>query len=287
MTKKSFAPEKSIVAAFIFILFLSPATFAKEIPDSAYKSAFEAAIKIFDADGFEKAYEEFYKLYQLKTDDKKVNFYLGRCALELKKYDEAIAAFDRVLIVEPTHARGHLEMARAYFEQKEFGMAEAEFDEALKANLPKQVKEQVAGYKKAIEESKQKHFINGFLSASIGYDSNINNGIGTKDYSVPSFGISIAGEPPKEDYYHSETAGINHIYDMKDIKVGMFWQDSLTLYAQSYRNAITNNSRYIGISTGPAYRTNEYEAAVSLTADKLIYGGLDYMYTKSLQILLQ
>jgi len=51
------------------------------------------------------------------------------------------------------------------------------------------------------------------------------------------------------------------------------------LYMQSYRNAITSNSRYLGISSGPGLRTKDYEVSAALTADKLVYGGVDYMYS--------
>ncbi len=274
MSRKGFFSVATCV-----ILIGAPSSLSAKVDTAAYKSDFEAAVKIFNSSGFEKAYEAFYKLYEIKPDDPRVNFYLGRCALELKKYDEAISAFERVLIVEPTHTRSRLEIARAYFEQKEFAMAESEFDEALKSELPKQVKEQVLAYKDAIRKSKQKHFINGFISVGVGYDSNINNGIGTKDYTIPNGSLTLPGEKPKEDYYHSEIAGINHIYDMKDTKEGLFWQDNLTFYMQNYRSVTANNVRYLGAATGPGLRTKEYEISAALTVDKLIYGGADYMYS--------
>lgn len=273
---------RSIVAGLAIAASLGVVTpvFSATIDKAQYKSSFDEAIALFNKGEFEKAYKLFNNLYSIKSDDTQVNFYLGRCALELKMYDDAVAAFERVLIVEPNHDRGRLELARAYFEQKEFGSAEAEFDEVLTSNnLPKEVKENILKYKEAINKTKQKHYISGFGSFGIGYDSNINNGIGTKDYTIPSFGLSLTGEAPKEDYYHTEIAGINHIYDMKDIKNGLVWQDNIVLYSQTYRHFIENNARYIGLTSGPAYRTGEYELSLGLTADKLIFGGLDYMYS--------
>lgn len=253
---------------------------AAAIDKAQYKSSFDNAVAVFNKGDYETAYKLFNNLYDIKSDDAQVNFYLGRCALELKLYDEAVEAFERVLIVEPNHDRGRLELARAYFEQKEFGAAETEFDEVLANNkLPKEVKENIQKYKEAINKTKQKHFISGFGSIGIGYDSNINNGIGTKDFSVPSIGISLTGEAPKEDYYHTEIAGINHMYDMKDIKDGLFWQDNIVLYSQTYRHFIENNARYVGLTSGPVYREGKYEISMGLTADKLVFGGLDYMYS--------
>ncbi|MGE4398241.1 MAG: tetratricopeptide repeat protein [Campylobacterales bacterium] len=273
--------KQGLLISSVAAIFIGSPLFANntQIDKVAYKSSFDDAVKIFNAGDFAKAYDKFYVLYELKSDDPQVNFYLGRAALELKKYDEATAAFERTLIVEPTHTRSRLELARAYFEQKEFVMAESELDEALKDDLPKKVRDSALAYKDAIAKSRQKHFLNGFVSLGFGYDSNTNNGIGEKEYALPSIGINLTGDAPKADRYHTEVAGINHIYDMKDVYDGLFWQDNILLYAQSYFSVTSNNARYVSLTTGPGYRTKSYEASLGLTADKLIYGNLDYMYS--------
>ncbi len=240
---------------------------------------FESALADFNRGDFQKSYEKLEKLYEKRSDDPRINFFLGRCAMELKKYDDAVAAFERVLIVEPTQVRSRLEIARAYFEQKEFIQAENEFDKALEYGLPQNVKEQVLAYKEAIAKSKQKHFFSGSLSVGFGYDSNVNNGIGTKEYTVPSIGVNLAGEKEKTDRYHSQSIGLNHIYDLKNYRDGLYWQDSLSLYAQSYFQNIQSNARYLGLTVGPGLRIDKSEISVVVSLDKLIYGGLDYYYS--------
>ena len=59
------------------------------------------AVDLYSAGKFAEAYKIFNALFALKGDDARVNFYLGRCATELKLYDEALEAFERVLMVEP------------------------------------------------------------------------------------------------------------------------------------------------------------------------------------------
>ncbi len=237
------------------------------------------AVLTFEKKEYEKAYKLLKEIYVGKSDDPKINFYLGLCAFELKKYDEAALALERTLIMEPSHARARLELAKTYFEQKDYQSAEAEFDEVLSVkNIPKEVADNIEIHKQIINAKKQKHYTNGYLSIGIGYDSNINNAIGLKDYTVPIFGgLSLTGDVQKEDYFHTQTVGINHIYDMRDTKDGMFWQSNILLYGQTYRHYIENNVRYASLTTGPGYKNDIYEINTPLTIEKLEFGGQDYM----------
>lgn len=243
----------------------------------AHEQKIKTATEAFEKSDFETSYKLFSELFDLKPDDARINFYLGRSSLETKRYDEALSAFERVLIVEPAHIRSRLEMARVYFELKEFDAAEAEFDKALEADLPKNVREQILSYKKAIASAKQTHFVNGYLMAGIGWDSNINNSMGTKEFTIASpFGdLVLSGDKEKSDYYHTQVFGLNHIWNMSSLVAdGFFWQNSFTAYAQSYPKNSASGARYFGLNTGPGYRTKKYEASLSLASDYLIYNAV-------------
>ena len=79
---------------------------------------YDEAVNIFNNKDYEEAYKRFLRLFDVRPDDSRINFYLGLSAFETKRYDEALAAFERVLIVEPNHVRSRLEMGRVYFEEK-------------------------------------------------------------------------------------------------------------------------------------------------------------------------
>lgn len=240
---------------------------------------FGEAVAKFEKKEYKDAYTMFKDLYDKKSDDPRVNFYLGLCAFELRKYDDAVLALERTLIMEPNHIRARLELAKTYFEQKDYQSAEAEFDEVLSnKTIPKEVADNIVIHKQIINAKKQKHYLNGYVSIGMGYDSNINNDIGLKDYTVPIFGgLSLSGDVPKEDYYHAETLGINHIYNLSSLTDGLSWQSNLLFYGQTYRHYIEHNIRYLGITSGPSYKNGAYELSMGLTADKLEFGGLDYM----------
>lgn len=262
---------------------LSAADIASDTDKKIYEQNFNQAVELFNKGDYSGAYKLFLEIFETKPDDTKVNFYLGRAALETKQYEDALMAFERVLIVEPTHVRSRLEMARAYFELREFDAADAEFDKVLETELPKNVRKQILAYKKAIDDSKKRHFITGYLMAGIGWDSNINNGIGTKDYTIPYYTLHLTGEKPKSDYYHTEIFELNHIWNLQSIKDGLFWQDGFTAYFQTYRDNISSNARYFGVTTGPGYRAKGYDVSLALSADKLIYGP-SFPYMQSIGI---
>jgi len=114
------------------------------------------AVDSYNAGKFEQCYKEFNELFGVKPDDSRVNFYLGRCATEMKLYDEAQLAFERVLMVEPNHVRSKLELGRLYFEQKQLEEASAQFDSVMESDAPEAVKAQVKQLLAAIEDSKKK-----------------------------------------------------------------------------------------------------------------------------------
>lgn len=263
----------------IVAIWLCTAVFA--LAQEAPNALKQHALTYFQNGDFEDAYVLLKQLSNDKPDDSEINFYLGRSALETKRYEEALAAFERVLIVEPSHLRSRLEIARIYFEEKRYVEAQDDFL-ALKQDdaVPLDVKKTISFYLDAIEKTKQKHFLSGFVSLGFGYDSNVNNGIGSKEYAIPVVtGLTLNGEVPKGDYFNADTFSLNHIYDMRETKEGLYWQDAFSSYLQNYRSEIQNNIRYISLASGPGFRTKTADTSIALSADKLVYGGLDYLYS--------
>lgn len=119
------------------------------------QKSLDDAVALYNQGNYASAYKKFYDLYELKSDEPVVNFYLGRCATELKKYDEAILAFERVVAVDPNHARSRMEMARVYMEEGSYDIAEVELKNTLEYNLPENIKVQVHTLLSAIEKSRK------------------------------------------------------------------------------------------------------------------------------------
>lgn len=254
---------------------LYAATDIKNTKESiAIHNKYDEAISIFNNKDYEEAYKRFSVLFDEKPDDSRVNFYLGLSAFETKRYDEALAAFERVLIVEPNHIRSRLEMGRVYFEEKEFNAAETEFRTALEYDLPDQVKKQIQAYLAMIETAKKKNFINGSLVLGLGLDTNVNNGIGNKDFTIPS-GFTLPGEDRKKDISGTAALSLNHIYDFGE-SGGWYWQDGGTLYTQIYKKEAGSNVRYASLNVGPGYRGEKVDFVLHSTFESLNYAQNSY-----------
>ena len=84
------------------------------------KASYEVAKSFFDSKNYKVSYEIFTALFKNNLDNKQINFYLGRSAFKLKKYDEAYSAYERILIKYPNENRAKLEIARIDFDQKRY-----------------------------------------------------------------------------------------------------------------------------------------------------------------------
>ena len=107
----------------------------------------QEAKKSFEAKEFDKAYGFFDTLSSEMPTSAEVQFYLGLSAMELQKYDEALAAFDRVLMLDPNPTRTKLEIARVYYISGQYEQASVEVKSILTENLPFDVKNNVDAFK--------------------------------------------------------------------------------------------------------------------------------------------
>lgn len=183
--------------------------------------------------------------------------------MRLQRYEEAINAFDRVLISEPDHVRARYEMARCYFLLKSYDYAEEHFRAVLKMRVPAEVRSSSERYMAMIDSFKHRHRFSIALLGGVGYDSNVYNS--TDDYIIsPGTVINIGGFPfvldgrkgeTQSDYTHTEMLQLGYSYDIGDIG-GLVWQNSLTAYSLNYFDKTENNILYGSLTTGLRYRTD-------------------------------
>ena len=116
------------------------------------------------------------------------DLYAGLLLMAERKYDEAIFAFERVLVFVPDQHRARLELGRAYFATGNYDRARMELEQVLLANPPTQVKQNVRTLLNQIEAAAQraqsKTEFGG--SAMAGWDSNANAGGRLKGELAPN-----------------------------------------------------------------------------------------------------
>lgn len=262
--------KKSIFAGICVSLVLSTALFAQEIPKTdtkAIQTLNEAKGEFTKKDYF-RSYQLFQSLQQKYPDDPELNFYIGRCAFELKDYEAASAAYDRILIKEPMNARVKLELARTYYEIDQLDESEKLFKEVrMDPRTPPKVQDTIKKFLIAIDQKRQKSFTNAFLMIGYNYDSNVNTGLSGDDVGT-AYTSSIIPTPPqnaaaKEDYYMSTILGVTNMLDVGG-RGGWFIKSSLIGYMQNYREETQYNMGLLMGSVGPAYLGKNYEISMPI-----------------------
>jgi len=246
------------------------------------------AAQALEAKEFAKALEILEELSLQRSDDPWVNYRLGVCAAALKLYDEAIAAYERVLIVNPEHIPARLELAQVYLILNMNKAAKKEFAQLLKKPaLKPETAAQVQAILATLEARETRHQINGALMVGLGYDDNVNNAIGSGNYKVVPENVlgipdGIAGDEPESDTVHTEMATLQHRYNLSgDGRI--MTQASATLLTYTYQEQTDLNLLYASLQAGVTVE-GRHTYRVSARMDSLSLGGEDYMQISGLDL---
>lgn len=135
-------------------------------------------------------------------------------AVGLKLYDEATAAFERVLIVKPDFHRARLEYARVLFILGFKEEAKKEFLIVAATPIPENVRRNIQNY---IDQIENKSTNTTFFALSFGmiYDDNINSGIDYDTYNLPGFGnLQVNGTPAQRSSSYVTSFQMNHLQSL-------------------------------------------------------------------------
>lgn len=264
-----------IVFSFLLsVIAVSVQAQTKSEPDITQQSDFIQAKAFYDTQQYDRALQAFEALWQDSPAHPIINFYLGRCALELELYDQATAAFDRVLLIHPNHARTHLELARLYYLTGEYAMANTELDIALRSELPDPVKQNIHAFRNLIRKADQRHTHAWTFVLGVNFDSNANNDVGINNrFTIATdFGDIELGEKETADFGLSQSVIYDHRYKFKrhpDWKL----DNQVTLFNQFNQNLPENNLMYVSAATTPSYQKQRYKLSFPVEIDKVL---LDY-----------
>jgi len=211
---------KAVIGRFFFstsvLIFTSlPATAQTSSPPAASLSTLQKHVN-------EKQYTQAHSLTQALMDEhggEPVFDYLaGQAAYYTQHYQEAVFAFERVMLNRPNHARARLLLAFSYFKVKNYGAAQVELNQLISltnAYASEEEKAQIQAYLTQIERIQQKHIKDKRLSLSLGlgYDSNVSSGTEEDAIFFPSVDdfITITGGTEASD----SLAELNLTYQYK------------------------------------------------------------------------
>lgn len=240
------------------------------------QALYDSAQKAYTQGDFKTAYPLFEALFEQTPNSAEINFFLGRSALELRQYDAAVAAFDRVLMLNPKHTRTHLELARLYFERQQLTSAQMELDLVLNEQLPNDVRDIATAFKRKIDEQISPHRFAGAVIVGGGYDSNVNNDIGAKEFTLPSLNIPLSGNKKEKDGYGFATFVLNHSYDFGE-RGGWSLEDSFVAYDKLYSTSHENDLALFTLSSAPTWSEEKTTIAFPITFDRVYIDKKGYL----------
>ncbi|WP_168927443.1 tetratricopeptide repeat protein [Nitrincola alkalilacustris] len=236
--------------------------------------SFEAAMEQYRQRNYHDAYGAFDELSEQIPGNITVNLFLARSALELKRYDEALIALERVFIIDPDHAQARIEMARWYSVLNQPHLAVNELDIALRQELPDQVREEAEAFQRALIARQSRHSLTRTLVVGLVYDSNANNDIGGGSIiELPGLGnIGIMGNDEVRDYGLTQALILDHVYDF-GLRGGWHWENRLTGLNRNNKKESGNDIFYLAVDSGPSYVSDNYKASFPVVLERV---WLDY-----------
>lgn len=233
------------------------ASIPKEYENKKILEDYTQALTLYKQKKYQDSYIILNNLFEQNLDDANINFYLGRSAFEMKKYHDAIIAFERILFSNPESSRTKLELARAYFITKQYGEAKKRFLEVQEdTNVPQNIRDAVAKFLLAIENSTKKHFLNGIVLFGLNYDSNV------KNTALPhNLGTTLSSTNEEiSDWAHQEVAIINHKYLIDETSS---FKNDILLFAKTMNNHKNSDNDIKMISYTPTLNIL-YEKGLSI-----------------------
>ncbi len=261
---------------FIAIMFMIPLyIFALDI-EKSYVRAMDA----YKAKDFQTSYDLLSKLYMTKLSDANLNFSLGMSAYETGHYEMALAAFERVKMLEPVNLRNKLEKARTYFMLKMYEDSELAFKEVL-ANplIPENVRKNIELYLSKVTQVQQKSFTYLTIAMDMLYDSNINSGPMDASYTLGN--TEYATPDKKSDNAYQVSAELVNIYDIGETN-SFAIKNRASAYLNYYQQEKEYDTQYFAYMPSLLYKQPSYTAEIVLGTDIVTLGNKNFLQTLSL-----
>ena len=242
------------------------------------KKVFQEAVSYFNAKNYKKSFELISTIFLRHLSDEQMNFYLGRSAFELKMYDIALSAYERILIAKPDNLRTRLESARTLFYLKSFKDSKKEFASIAKLELSKNVRANVERYLGLLKKLTQKKSLSGMFMGGVSYDSNANNGALENSYYLPIINDTLASTVGNGDTAHQEVFMLNHIRLFGESEKFAL-KNSVMMFAKTMTDQSDKNVVLTGWTPSIIYKTKKVSAELALGYNTMWFGSNSYLST--------
>lgn len=240
---------------------------------------YEKGLQAYKSKDFKTSYSIWKDIYLKKLSDINFNFYFGRSAYETGNYETALAAFERVDIMDNTNIQNKLETARTYFMLKMYEDSELLYREVLaNPNIPTNIKTNIELSLAKVSKVQKKSFTYATVMLDYLYDSNINYG-SLGDYQ---FGGATLGRIDEiSDTALQVFANVVNIYDV-GYKNGFAIKNSFSIYLKDYTTYNDFNVLYFTYNPSLIYKETRYTAELVAGYDTMELGKKKYLSSGSI-----
>jgi len=121
------------------------------------------------------------------------DFAYGLVALASGHANVAVFALERVLVHQPWNHRARLELARAYYELRDFASSKLHFKAVLRQKPPAMVRARIAHYLHRIDTAQRQARYQWYaqLGLTMGSDSNVNGATDQQSIVIPAFTTAV------------------------------------------------------------------------------------------------
>lgn len=207
----------------------------------------------------EQAYDRLWQVVMSEPDNMTANYLLGRAAMALKLYENAVAAYERILVVDPDQARARLNLGIANYALGAFTAARQELELLLSVNPPPDIRQKAQRYLERIEGRQGVSRLRGLLSIGLVYDSNVDS-------------TSTA----QDDWGATVGLGLTHDWD-PGAHGGYQWGTRALIHGTFFRQVTDYDLNYLSLESGPGYlRPRQYQLQFPFSYETTRYGGDEY-----------
>jgi len=186
----------------------------------------------------------------------------GVAHYKAKRFEEALASFDRALIDDENDLNSRFYYAKTLYELKIFNESKIEFSKLLGSALSENDKLEVKNYLDAISSNTKRSFFNVEVSLGAGYDDNIDL---TTDEKITKYGNYLLenNTDKKESTYGSATLALSHRYNGSFVDV----VSSLYSYNEFAHTADGNDFNYLDLKIALQKRYDDFLISMPIGAN--------------------
>ncbi|MFT7432745.1 MAG: tetratricopeptide (TPR) repeat protein [Alphaproteobacteria bacterium] len=230
--------------------------------------------------------EELFDNISNNPDNLNSNYRYAKLAEKLGKYYASIAAYERMLMADPSLDRVKLDLALTYMKMSNFVEAKRLFLEVKLKNPPEAVLKNINNMLARIEKGVKKHHLSANLT--LGYTSDSNPSASPNSGAVDVFGVGIPIDDATgaaSDEQKFVYANISHSYIMPSA-LKHSWNTEFGFYKSVQDNASALNTTVYSVKTGPVFNTKSkrFRLGVNATCSRVNLDEHAYLNTLGYEV---